>query len=273
VATFAGTVYRFDQQSGEIARARRARATSAPAFIDGALYFSHRADDEPSAAAPHRRRAQESIVRSQKGGSPGDQPAGETPARDAEYLDYELQQDTVHGQMSVEHDAANGFGAGAPAAANAGVARQLVGRSSVYGLQEFQGSWVLGLGDANYSSMGDSLVCIDRQTGEDRWTVRLPGDLRRLGGVLAPPPAAAGDQVVVATLTGNVLVIDSSNGEVARRLEVGAPVRSQPIIDRGWVYVGTADGQLVGLDTGDPTLSGWPAWAGNPARTGIPTGS
>jgi outer membrane protein assembly factor BamB len=127
---------------------------------------------------------------------------------------------------------------------------------------------VLGFGDANFAAMGDSLVSIDRQTGQERWVVELPGDLRRQGGALAPPPAAAGEHLVVATITGEVLVVNPTNGDISRRLQVGAPVRSQPAVDRGWIYVGTTDGQLVGLNTGDSTLSGWPTWAGNPARTG-----
>jgi len=119
-----------------------------------------------------------------------------------------------------------------------------------------------------YIAMGDALVCIDRQSGRERWDVRLSGDLRRSGGALAPPPAAAGQHLVVATLSGEVLIVSPSNGDVTRRLRVGSPMRSQPSVDRGWIYVGTTDGQLVGLDTGDESLTGWPTWAGNPARTG-----
>jgi hypothetical protein len=62
--------------------------------------------------------------------------------------------------------------------------------------------------------------------------------------------------------------VNPATGAVDRRLQVGAPIRSQPAVEGGWIYVGTASGQLVGLRTGDPSLTGWPTWAGNPARTG-----
>ena len=192
----------------------------------------------------------------------------ETPARPADYLDAEVQSTTEYQFDSDTLDAANGFAGGAPAAANASAARRLVGRSSVYGLQEYQGSWVLGLEGANYAAMGDSLVCYDRQSGQERWDLRLPGDLRQQGGTLAPPPVAAGDHVVLATLSGEVLVINPANGHVDRRVQVGAPIRSQPIVDRGWIYIGTTNGQLVGINTGEASLTGWPTWAGNAARTG-----
>jgi outer membrane protein assembly factor BamB len=276
VATYAGTLYRIDQRTGEITGARRSWATSAPTLVDGALYFAHRADGGPDAATPSSaagRGAQESIVRSEKGGDKegGGQaaPAAESAPMAAPYLEHEFQGGTVHGQMSQELDAANGFSDGAPASANAGAARRLIGRESVYGLQEYQGSWVLGRADANYAAMGDSLVCIDRQSGGPRWSVRLPGELSQLGGALAPPPVDAGDRLVVATLAGEVLLVDPASGAVDRRFQVGAPVRSQPAVDRGWVYVGTATGQLVGIRTGDPSLTGWPTWAANPARTGV----
>lgn len=273
-ATFAGTIYRLNQQTGEISAARDAQATTAPTLIDRALYFAHRADSDNQQAEQTgsgmraRRQALESIVRSEKkeGG-----PAVESAPRPAVYLEAEMQDTTEYNFDSDALDAANGFANGAPAAANARAARRLVGRDSVYGLQEYQGSWVLGFGDANYAAMGDSLVCIDRQSGRERWDVQLPGDLRRLGGTLAPPPAAAGAHLVVATVTGEVLVMSPSDGNISQRLQVGAPVRSQPAVDRGWIYVGTTDGQLVGLNTGDTSLTGWPTWAGNPARTGAPT--
>lgn len=50
---------------------------------------------------------------------------------------------------------------------------------------------------------------------------------------------------------------------------IGSPIRSQPVVDDGWIYVGTEDGKLVAIDTKDPSVTGWPTWGGNAQRTGI----
>ena len=55
--------------------------------------------------------------------------------------------------------------------------------------------------------------------------------------------------------------------------EVGGTVRAQPSVVDGWIYVGTEDGRLVAIDTGEATLTGWAMWGGNAARTGMTPGS
>jgi len=69
-----------------------------------------------------------------------------------------------------------------------------------------------------------------------------------------------------------VLQLDPASGEVKRRFAVGHPVRSQPVVEGGWVYVGTDDGHVVGIDTGDASLTGWSQWGADAARTGAPRG-
>jgi hypothetical protein len=48
-------------------------------------------------------------------------------------------------------------------------------------------------------------------------------------------------------------------------------LRSQPAIDRGQLYVGTDDGQIVCVDTGNAAFTNWSTWGGNPAHTGVAT--
>jgi len=270
-ATFAGTLYQLDQESGEILAARDAGAVSAPAWIDGALYFTRRVDDGDESYEQIVRSGDEALPEAASG-KPGDPPARTTTRRQADYLREDFQSGTDFADESIANDAANGFSGGAPAAANATVALQRIGRGTVHGLQEYQGSWVLGVGAHNFATMGAAIVSYDRQTGRERWAVPLPGDLSRQGGALGAPPASAGGRLVVATLSGEILVLDPEEGEVQRELDAGAPLRTQAVVDRGWVYVGTADGQLVALDTGDESLTGWPTWAGDAARTGRPAG-
>ena len=38
----------------------------------------------------------------------------------------------------------------------------------------------------------------------------------------------------------------------------------------GKIYVGTQDGKVVCIDTGDKKYTGWPCWGANAAHTGVP---
>ena len=49
---------------------------------------------------------------------------------------------------------------------------------------------------------------------------------------------------------------------------LGAALRLQPTIQNGRIYVGTQDGQVVCIDTGDKKLNSWSTWGGNAAHTG-----
>lgn len=273
-ATFGGTMFHFEAETGRLLQARKAMATAAPTVIDGALYFSRREDEGGESWERIVRSARDPQVTAQLEGAAGKpgggEPAAQSTRRAAPYVREDFQSRTEFADESVANDAANGFSGGAPAAANAGVAAQLIGRRTVHGLQEFQGSWVLGSRDMNLVTMGSALVAYDRMTGTERWVVPLEGDLARQGGALGAPPAEAGGRLVVATLAGKVLVVDAE-GEVEARLDAGVPLRTQAVVDRGWVYVGSANGQVVALDSGNPELTGWPTWAGNPARTGTGT--
>jgi hypothetical protein len=47
-------------------------------------------------------------------------------------------------------------------------------------------------------------------------------------------------------------------------------VRSVPAaVEGGRIDVGTQDGKLICIDTGDKALMGWPCWGGNPQHTGV----
>ncbi len=53
--------------------------------------------------------------------------------------------------------------------------------------------------------------------------------------------------------------------------ETKSPCRFQAAVEGGRIYVGTQDGKLICIDTGETTLTGWSCWGGNPQHTGIGT--
>jgi outer membrane protein assembly factor BamB len=222
------------------------------------IFYTRRADDGKGKAG-------EAVVGGERH-SLKDRFAG--ARKDAAYLDKAVQDRSKLKTLAGALDAGNGFGGGAPGPANAPAAFGTIGQSNVASLQAFQGSRILNYRDSNFNCMGDEVVCTDPATGKAKWSFKLSGDLRKEGGFLAAPPAAAGGQLFVTTLKGEVLQMDPETGKVVKTYSVGAPVRFQPAIVNGKIYVGTQDGKLVCIDTGDKTFTGWPCWGGNPAHTG-----
>lgn len=192
-----------------------------------------------------------------------------TESRKANNLDVTVQQSSKLAADGKQLDAANGFSGGAPAQANAGAAEVNIGKGSVSTIQAYQGSRVLPMGGYVFACPGgDQLVCTNGQTGAAVWKMKLDGDLAKEGGSLAAPPAAAGGQLFLCTLVGEVLQVEPKGGKIAVRHKVGSPLRFQPAIVDGCIYVGTQDGKLVCIDTGTKALTGWSMWGGNAARTG-----
>ncbi len=272
VTTFAGTVIKFEQATGKVRYAMRAKATSAPVVQFGAdgveqMYYTRRGDQPaPTAGAPAADRAREMIIRADHNHPKTKYKSAE---RQADYIDEGVQARSAHASKSASEDAANGFAGGAPAAAKAGAAVSNVGVGSVSSMQSFQGSRILKLRDRSVNTMGDEVLATDAETGATLWTYKLTGNLQAQGGALGTAPLAARGSILFGTLDGKVMRLDQQSGKVLATYVVSGPVRAQPVVDGGWIYVGTDDGKLVAIDTKDPNVTGWPTWGGNAQRTGV----
>jgi outer membrane protein assembly factor BamB len=256
--SFSGVVYRFKQSDGSLVSANRSRATSAPVVVGGNVYLTKRADTDGKVAeeiaGQNRATAEQTFAANRK---------------EAKYLDADVQARSSLKAQAMKLDAGNGFAGGAPGAANAMAGMANVGQNNVCSLQAFQGSRILNCPSGNVTCMGDELVCSDPANGNKRWSVKLQGDLEKEGGFLASPPAAAGGDIFLATLKGEVLQVNPSNGKLKKTHAVGSPVRFQPVIEGGRIYVGTQDGKVICIDTGDPKFTGWSMWGGNAAHSGV----
>ncbi len=258
--SFSGTVYKFKQKDGAIVSATRSRATSAPVIVGGNVYWTQRADrgkDEKCA---------EEIAGSDR--AKGTQTFA-AAKRDAVYLDGPVQERSGINALSKALDTANGLGGGALKVANAKAAYENIGQGNVSSMQGFQGSRILNYKNANYNCMGDKLVNTDPKDGKIRWEVKIKGDLAKEGGHLAAPPAAAGGQLFIAMLEGEILLVDPEKGTTTKSYKVGSPIRSQPAIEGGRIYVGTQDGKVVCINTGDARFTGWYTWGANMAHTNV----
>ena len=258
ITTFAGTVYRFEQKTGNILSASKSRATSAPTLVGDSMYVSKRSDiggQKPQEALSTRSKhnlGNEKVYASKQ----------------ARYLDAEVQARSNLKNKSTSLDAGNGFSGGAPAASSAEKALNTVGQNNVSSMQAYQGSRILNLKGLNIAVMGDEVVATDAKTEKTKWKSQLKGDLAKTGGFLGAPAVAVGDHLIIATYSGNVLKLNAKTGEIIQTWQTGHPIRYQPIVMHGRIYVGTQDGKLVSIATQDNTLTGWAMWGANAGHTG-----
>jgi len=254
VTTFSGALYKVKQKTGEIIEAKAIRATSVPIFSkDDELIVSKRSDLAADSLVS------ESIV-------VGTGRSTKTVYRKkADYLDKKVQNLSVMKVTSEKMDAGNGFAMGAPANANWQAAEFNIGYSNVSSLQSFQGSRGAYMNGKLFNTMGDEIICTDDK-GDVKWKHKLDGDLKNAGGFMGTPPIFVNGYVIVATYSGEVLMIDEK-GKLINKYEIKDPVRYQPVVDKGWIYVTTATGRLYAINTGNPLITGWNMWGANAART------
>ncbi len=157
---------------------------------------------------------------------------------------------------------------------------------------EFEGSRPVIAGGVSYTAMGAQVVAADTADGRVRWVREHPrsGDASRdddsqdddsrdddsqddasrtdnaaraLGSV-----AIAGPQVVVASRKGRVVGLDIDTGYTLWAYDLDQPIVAEPIVARGWVYVTTKNGRVIGLQVGDSSLDGWHMFGGSPGHNG-----
>ncbi len=258
VATLGGNVYSFAPATGEILTAKKSRATSAPVVVGKDVFMTKRTD---KAAEP----AKEGVAKTDVSFTAASPVVHEKVAA---YLDPAVQSGAKLAAAGKTLDAGNGFAGGAPATANATAAAGNIGQASVSTLQSFQGSRALNYGQWNLYCTGDELMCTSIADGAKQWSFKLEGDLKKEGGFLAAPPAAAGGSIFLSTLKGEVLQVSPEKGEILKRYAIGQPTRWQPVIEGGLLYTSTENGRIICQDTGDPKNTGWSTWGGDSARTG-----
>ena len=254
--SFGGTLYKFKQSDGAIISATKMRATAAPTIVDGKVVVPQRADEEGESAAE---------ITSTFDSSKPTAPILKSAKRKADWLNQKVQAESALAKDSAQLDAGNGFAGGAPGQANPEAAMANIGQRNVSSLQAYQGSRNLYARGNYYSCPGDELVCTN-QAGKQLWSIKLEGDLKKVGGMLAAPPISAGGKLLVSTISGEVWQLDTEDGKIDKKFKVGSQMRFPPIVDNGRIYVGTQDGKVVCINSGDQSLTGWTTWGGNSAH-------
>lgn len=256
VTTFSGALYKVKQKTGEITAAQAIRATSTPVFsASNEIIMSRRNDDAITNTVS------EVVVVGY-----GTKRKTVYNKKEAAYLDKKIQLTSKLKGAAVTADAGNGFTGGAPASSNYSAAFDNIGQSNVSSLQSFQGSRALYKSGRLYNTMGDEIVCTD-SSGNIKWKHKLDGDMATEGGYMGTPPVYANGYIIVATLKGEVLIFDEAKGELTKKYNIKDPIRYQPVVDNGWIYVTTVNSKMYAINTGNSKITGWNMWGGNAART------
>lgn len=88
-----------------------------------------------------------------------------------------------------------------------------------------------------------AFVCVSTKDGQEVWSTTEDGSLNWDGA------AVAGDYVIYATTTGNIICRNTKGGEKADQLETGsAQVKTSVTYDNGKIYCMTGDAKLVVAD-------------------------
>lgn len=307
VATLAGTMFRFRSADGHLISARKERATSAPVVVGGEMYFTRRSDKVQGEEREVREAiVKQDRVRDLDAFEVESRVAAylDAEVQEASKLaDQTLKLDAGNGLGGLGgfgaagQGAGGGFGGGGAVNGNLpangafslealqsqtevlqsqnpeavpffGTATANLGQAAVSCFQNFQGSRVVTIGETNINCMGDTVIATSAKSGESLWEHKLEGDLTAEGGSLGAAPAAAGGKIILATLGGKVLILDPKQGETTKTLDVGTPLRFQPIVMHGRIYLGTLDGRLICLNTNDATLTGWSMIGGDAGHSG-----
>jgi len=120
---------------------------------------------------------------------------------------------------------------------------------------------LLWMNDRNFNCMGDEVVCSAPATGKTLWTFKLEGDLKKEG-----MSGGAASRCWRAALPDHAQRQCAANGPGQRqdRQRPTTSARNSASSRRSRAdgsYVGTQDGQVVCIDSGDKNFTGWPCWA------------
>lgn len=267
LSTLDGTVYCFGQHDGELVWKEKKNATSAPLVWNNQCYFGRRSEVTVKKGGKEVKQQEEQVAARPVAGAAATVKDLSGTKRVADDLDIAKNEKKPLEQAQKALDGTVGF-ANAPADAKLGQARANLGKGTVSGVWSYQGSKPFMDGGKMYSSMGDTLKCVDPKTEKVVWEKNLHGKKDDKTDSLTTPPALVNGKVFVGTTAGDLFCLSAAKGEVIWSINVGAPVLFQPAVAQGRLFVATNNGSLFSLETGDAKDDGWLMWGANAAHNG-----
>ncbi len=150
-----------------------------------------------------------------------------------------------------------------PAPAKLADANKNVGVSTVVGAWAYQGSRAVFRRGRILNAQGHYLNSINASSGQFAWRAEVTGANLPENAQIFSPPALGREYMYLSSSAGFLASVRQQNGELGFLYSLKHPMVFQPALARGNVYVGTADGLLICLKTGNLDAEGWYGWGGN----------
>lgn len=160
-------------------------------------------------------------------------------------------------------DSSVGFGGGAPSGAGMQYAADNLGVGTVAGGWAFQGARAAYHNGQIVNAQGSAFNCLNAKDGKIAWRARAKGTGVTQDAQMFSPPALGQQNIYVCSTDGHVVSLSQKDGSVKFMYDLKQPMGFQPALANGNMYIGTANGMLVCLNTGDKDADGWAAWGGN----------
>jgi outer membrane protein assembly factor BamB len=166
------------------------------------------------------------------------------------------------GGKAFELDAAVGF-ANPPPSAKLGAASKQVGVNSVVGGWAYQGSRAAQAKGRVMNAQGKFLNSVRARDGLMTWQAEVKGATVADDSQVFSPPSLGERYMYLSSTQGHLAAVSQEDGVVKFLYSTKQPMTFQPALAEGNVYVGTANGLLICLKTGEKDADGWYAWGGN----------
>jgi eukaryotic-like serine/threonine-protein kinase len=135
--------------------------------------------------------------------------------------------------------------------------------STVAGGWAYQGSKPVARGGRIFNAQSNYFNCVSSADGSVQWRARATGKGINADHQAFSPPALGKQNMYVCSAGGHLVCLDQKSGGVKFMYALSKPLAFQPALAEGAVFIGTADGHVLCVQTGDKDASDWHAWGGN----------
>lgn len=159
-------------------------------------------------------------------------------------------------------DSSVGFGS-APQAAQLEKAQSNLGINSVFGAWGYQGARAAYHAGAITNTQLTYVNCIDAQSSKVKWRAEAKGKFITGQSQVFSAPSMGKNNLYLCSGDGHLVCMDQKSGQIKYMYATKLPISFQPALCEGKIFIGTANGALICIDTGDLDAQDWTAWGGN----------
>lgn len=117
-----------------------------------------------------------------------------------------------------------------------------------------------------YKIEGNYVKCFDANSWKEKWKYLINNkntyDLFA-NKATSVAPAVFNDMVMASSFSGYIYFLDYETGKLIKKHDLGEPLFSQAIVNKGKLISGTAKGKLITIDTKDTKFDAWPMLNGS----------